>query len=99
MIPKSGHRFSGRIMPKYKNDGSDPKLDQTLWPKPFKDHLICKARGALALLWRTYGPGQKRQAENVASDPGRRRGQVVHPVGNKMRPGAECVSKMQHAAA
>jgi hypothetical protein len=39
-------------------DGSDPKPDQTLWPETFKDHLICMARGAFALLGCPHRPGQ-----------------------------------------
>src|SRR5260370_37526046 len=100
MNPKSGNRFSEKIMPKHKSDGSDPaKLDQTLWPKLFKDHLIRVAGGAFALLRRTHGPGQERQAKKIAGDPWRRRRQLVHPIGDEMRPGAERVAQMQHASA
>src|ERR1700687_4606278 len=100
MIPKSGTRFSEKIMPKHKSDGSDPaKLDQTLWQKPFKDHLIRVAGGAFTLLLSAHGPGQERQAENVARDPWRGRRQLIYPIGDKMRPGAERVAEMQHALA
>jgi hypothetical protein len=91
--PEKWEPFSEKIVPKHKSDGSDPAmLDQTLWSKPFKDHLIRVAGGAFALLLTAHGPGQKRQAENIAGDPGRRRRQLVHPIGDEMRPGAECVS-------
>ena len=68
-------------------------------PKPFENHLIRVAGGALALLRRAHGPGQQRQAEDVAGDPGRRRRQLVDPIGDEMRPGAERVAEMQHAPA
>src|SRR6187551_1880926 len=67
--------------------------------KTLENHLVGVAGGALALFRRAHGPGQERQAEDMAGDPGRRRWQLVNPERHEMRPGAERVAQMQHAAA
>ena len=56
--------------------------------KPFENHLVGVARRAFALLRRAHGPGQQRQAEDVAGDPGRRRRQLVDP--DRRRNAAGC---------
>jgi hypothetical protein len=70
-----------------------------LRPEALKNHLISETRGALALLGVSHGPGQERQAKNVARDPWRRRRQIIHPISDEMRPGAERMPEMQHALA
>src|SRR5437588_4294751 len=67
--------------------------------KALENHLVCMPRGDAALLRRAHRPGQERAAEHVARDPWRRRRQVVDPIGDKMRAGAERVPQMHHAAA
>src|ERR1700730_10693342 len=74
-------------------------LKQTLGPKPLKNHLIRVANRTFALCRRPHCPGQKRQSENVAGDPGRRRRQLFDPEGHEMRPGVECMAQIEHALA
>src|SRR6266478_2771162 len=74
-------------------------LKQTLGPKPLKNHLICIANRTFALRRRPHRPSQKRQSENVAGDPGRRRRQLLDPEGHEMRPGVERMAQIQHALA
>ena len=57
--------------------------------EPLEDHLVGVARRPLALLGRAHGPSQERQAEDIAGDPGGRRRQLVHPIGDEVGPGAE----------
>src|SRR5262245_62458555 len=64
-----------------------------------KDHLISVTRRACTLLRRAHGPGQERAAEDVARDPWRGRGQLVHPEGDEMRLGAKSVAQIEHAVA
>src|SRR3984885_3913101 len=65
--------------------------------KALEDHLIPMPGRPGALLRRAHGPGQERQAENVTGNPGRRGRQLVDPIGDEMRPGAERMAQMQHA--
>ena len=60
--------------------------------EPLEDHLVGVARGALTLLRRAHGPGQQRQPKNVAGDPGGGCRQLIHPIGDEMRPAPEGVA-------
>src|SRR5258708_31862695 len=68
-------------------------------PETFKNHLVGIASRPFALLGRAHGPGQQQQAENIARDPGRRRWQLIDPIGDEMWPGAEGMTETQHALA
>src|SRR5579872_5815233 len=65
--------------------------------EPFKDHLIGISAGTRSLLGGADRPGQERQAEQMPRDPGRRRRQIVDPIGDELRPGSQRVLEMPHA--
>src|SRR5277367_5499914 len=69
------------------------------WSKPLKNHLIGGLAGPQALIGRPHRPGQEWKAEDMPRDPGRRRGQVVDPVGDKIRPRSKRVLEVPHALA
>src|SRR5205085_4181597 len=54
-----------------------------LRPPPLENHLIRPARGPLPVLRSPHRPGQQRQPEDAAGEPGGQGGQIVHGVGDE----------------
>src|SRR3954465_2655477 len=64
-----------------------------------EDHLIGIFGGAGALFRRAHCPCQQRTLENVSRNPWSYGWKFVHPVSDKMRPGAEGMTQMGHRRA
>src|SRR5437868_11928716 len=57
-----------------------------LRPPAFEDRLVGPARGGGAVVRAAHGPGQKRQAKDPTCNEGRDGRQVLHAIGNELRP-------------
>src|SRR5690242_18711687 len=69
------------------------------WREALEDHLVRIAGCRGALLGCPDCPGEQRAAEQVPRDPGRRRRQLLHPIGDEMGLRAQAVLQMQHGGA